>query len=457
MAKKDAKASTRPSKPSKQPNPVWRMMGLPNFHFRLPSRNWMIFLTITGSWTAAVLYDRREKKRIQRKWTKLVEHIAQEPLDTHQLPRKLSVYMSAPPADGLVPARNHFHEYVKPILVVAALDWDAVEGRKEGDVQAGLAERIRRFRRKMGEQASKAPESDLEEVLEESRRRAGVLGPEGTAGDIVIGRHAWKEYVRGLHEGWLGPLDPPEQLDATQASALIDASSISAQDASPPPSIASPADDASPTAIHENPASQELEKSKEEENKHKMKKQPLPYNSTADYSISTLSPNCPSELPPAAVIPLPHLLGFLNFPIRMYRFLNRRKVADEIGRQTAAAVLAAYRPFDGPGELRLDLELENAKVLDDEHGPRWEQERLLRHEESEWHKSVLEHKDGYEKERVWMDDMVLDSRIAGRMRKFELSPEAEDQANKVAIEKEEPWWKSIWPNTEKKKEAWEDL
>jgi hypothetical protein len=29
----------------------------------------------------------------------------------------------------------------------------------------------------------------------------------GPKGDLVIGRHTWKEYIRGLHEGWLGPLD----------------------------------------------------------------------------------------------------------------------------------------------------------------------------------------------------------------------------------------------------------
>src|SRR5437763_1065884 len=60
----------------------------------------MIFLGITGSWTAAVMYDRREKRRIQRKWTKLVEHIASEPLGEHQMPRKITIYLSAPPAEA---------------------------------------------------------------------------------------------------------------------------------------------------------------------------------------------------------------------------------------------------------------------------------------------------------------------------------------------------------------------
>lgn len=58
---------------------------------------------------------------------------------------------SAPPGDGLRAAREHFHEYVKPILVAGAVDWEVIEGRKEGDVRAGLAAKIRRLRRRNGE------------------------------------------------------------------------------------------------------------------------------------------------------------------------------------------------------------------------------------------------------------------------------------------------------------------
>ena len=195
----------------------------------------MIFLSITGSWTAAVMYDRRQKRRIQKKWATVVEHIAHEPLDPHQLPRKLTIYLSAPPMDGLVPARDHFHQYVKPILVAAALDWDAIEGRREGDVRAGLAERIRKLRRRKGEATAEPMELGLAEELEGLRQRAGVSEWGGPGGDIIIGRHTWKEYVRGLHEGWLGPLDAPPVPEP--ASESISAGTTPA-----------PADDASPTA-----------------------------------------------------------------------------------------------------------------------------------------------------------------------------------------------------------------
>jgi import inner membrane translocase subunit TIM54 len=383
------------------------------------------------------------------------------------MPRKLTVYVSAPPGDSIVQAREHFQEYVQPILVAAALDWDAVEGRREGDVRAGLAERIRRARRKMGE-VGKEPvkgevEEDAQDVLEAARKRADIKEWDGLGGDIVIGRHTWKEYVRGLHEGWLGPLDnprPPPVEETKGPAAEISVAPI-APTADPTPDTTAPTselltDDASPTAVHESPKPEEPAKPEVEEPKKKKKIQPPPFNTTADYHNAQLSPNCPSAIGPSAVIPLPHLLGFLNFPIRMYRFLNRRQNADEIGRQTAAAVLGVYRPFDTPGESRFEGGQDSSNV--DEHkSNKWEQQRLLTHEEPEWHKSVKERKNDGERERVWLDDMVLNPRIAERMRRFELDSESEERAKSIAKEKEEPWWKSVWPKTDKKNTPWEGL
>lgn len=399
----------------------------------------MIFLSITGSWTAAVIYDRREKKRIQQRWTKLVEHIAAESINEHQMPRKLTVYLSAPPADGLVAARDHFNEYVKPILVAAALDWDAVEGRREGDVRAGLAERIRRLRWKRGESVKDEPEIDTKDIIEESRLRAGIKEWDGPAGDIVVGRHTWKEYVRGLHEGWLGPMDPPASVDLYEPPPPSPETAPAAAPESSEVAAPTSTDDASPITVHDT-APSEPEKPKEEEPKPKKKKQPPPYITTAEYSQAQLPPTCPQALGPSTTVALPHLLGFFNFPIRMYRFLNRRKVADEAGRQTAAAVLGAYRPYH--------------TLSEDGEAAQWEQQRLITHEEPEWHKTAKERKDG-EGERVWLDEMVIDPRIGERMRKFELNPEDEDRVKSIPIDGGPSWFAGLWPKKEKK--PWQEV
>jgi import inner membrane translocase subunit TIM54 len=412
----------------------------------------MIFLSITGSWTAAVMYDRRQKKRIQKKWATVVEHIAHEPLDVHQLPRKLTVYLSAPPADGLVPARDHFHEYIKPILVAAALDWDAVEGRREGDVRAGLAERIRKLRKKRGEANAEPIESGLAEELEGLRQRSGVSEWTGPGGDIVLGRHTWKEYVRGMHEGWLGPLDAPPSAEPPVEAPAATSESTPAPSDPATETITTPAatDDASPTATPEEPKLEETDKAKEEENKSKKKKQPPPFITTAEYQHAMLSQNCPQALGPAAIVPFPHLLGFFNFPIRIYRFLNKRQAADVIGREVAAAVLGVYRPFETAGE---------APVLSEEDGhsnAQWEQQRVLAHEEPDWHKTARKREEGETKERTWLDEMVLDPRIAERMRRFALDAEVEERAKTASLAKEESWFSSLWPK-ERPKGAWEGL
>ena len=87
----------------------------------------------------------------------------------------------------------------------------------------------------------------------------------------------------------------------------------------------------------------------------------------------------------------------------------------------------------------------------DYDGSQWEQQRLLQHEEPEWHKTVRERKDDDGRERVWLDDMVLDARIAERMRRFEIDADAEDRANRLARASEGTWSKSLWPKKEEKK------
>ncbi|KAF2452418.1 mitochondrial import inner membrane translocase subunit Tim54 [Lineolata rhizophorae] len=463
-------------------NPAFRAMGLPKLRARLPSRNWLIFFGVVGTWTGALTYDRSEKKRAQRKWCDLVAPLSKEILPTNTMPRRVTIYLGAPPGDGLMTAREHFHEYVKPVLVAAALDWDVVEGRREGDVRAGLAERIRAERKRMGETAASVVMEDEEDAKEEavkaSRAGAGIGEEAGVKGDIVIGRHTWKEYVRGLHEGWLGPLDPPpevvrrmeaemereerekngskedtpkeQQGDSDETKNPTDTTSGSAESS---PDQTSTPDSSSAQEASEQPKPADPSKPKPR------RKQPPPFlpASLSTYESSSFPPSAPDSLPPSAPIAFPHLLGFLNTPTRMYRFLTRRRLADDIGRATAAVALGAYGVYDEPGAPSVAA----AEHAEDDVSSAWEQERVLMQEEKEWPKSirkaVAERRDKAAKEvasgaadedaspttaaggevggkgaleSVWLDRMVLDPRIAGRMRKFIMPVEDEERAKK---------------------------
>jgi len=421
-------AQPQAPKPPPKQNPVFRMMGLPNLPKKLPSRNWMIFLTVTGSFIGAKLYDTRQKKAVQKKWCDLVSHIAQQPLPVNQMPRKLTIYLSAPPGDGIRSSREYFKEYIKPVLVAASMDYDVIEGRKEGDVRYGTAEQIRRLRRKKGETSASEKEPDVEQAIDMIRDKMHIQPEPGLRGDLVIGRHTWKEYIRGIHEGWLGPVDaPPPEPEPSPIHPPTEARTDDPSATTPPP----PAED----------------KKAEEEKKEKKPPYPPPaYLPISAYSASPVSPHIPAVLEPSAPIRQRHLLGFLKTPQRIYDFLNRRILAEEIGRETAAIVLGAHRPYqqsaefaststsdlDNPSPVATRAPESDVSTAVVQTSETWEQQAVLVPEEAYWHKSIYKpRKDDHNTERVWLNDVVLDSKIAERMRKFELAHDEQERAERI--------------------------
>lgn len=400
---------------------------------RLPSRNWMIFLSITGGFASAVIYDKYQTRRIREKWCKLVSHLSEEPLSTHELPRRMTVHLTAAPGDGLRGAREHFVEYVKPILVAASMDWDVIEGRREGDVRHKTAEKIRK-RRKRGGEGEPLTQEEMESTMtiDAVREKNGTREYEGVSGDLVIGRNTWKEYMRGLHEGWLGPADPlkepaPEASPETptggnmpgHASLGDAAAKAAAETVVETLTPDEPTGDAANETSPESPQSDEkpAEEKKEPEEEKPKRRQPLPYIQPSEYSGASPSPQIPEVIGPSTAIGFPHLLGFRNTPIRIYRFLTRRYLADSIGRDVAAAILASHRPYEtSPTNDASDGGSEPAQVL--------------AHEEHDWWKTTYKPREEHE-ESVWIENMTLDERITSRMRRFQLTQEDENTAKAI--------------------------
>ena len=363
-------------------------------------------------------------------------------MPVNQLPRKFTIYLSAPPGDGLRSAREYFTEYVKPVLVAAAIEWDVVEGRREGDVRAGLAERVRKIRRKNGEKgAAGSEEAEEEDLIEGIRQKTGIRPSDELGGDLVIGRNTWKEYVRGLQEGWLGPLEPPPDPPPLPASVDIIASTASSEDTMSDPNAASDAgnanDDASPTSATTEPPAPAAEPPK------KAITPTPPYISPPDYPSSPLAPTIPRTLTPAVSLPFPHILGFLNTPIRMYRFLTQRHLADNVGNAVADMVLAtSTRSWEKTSEFTSSIDPDRLMTTDGEAGAivpsstRWEQQSIHEEEEKEWHKSAraANPPDQEWKERVWQEDMTLDERIGERMTTFVNTMAEEEKAKRVTKE-----------------------
>lgn len=386
---------------------------------------------------------------MREKWCGLVSHIALEPLDTKTAPRKVTVYLSAPPGDGLRAARDHFHKYVKPVLVSAAMDWDVVEGRKEGDVRHKTSERIRKRRKRNGEGSPQPQEDEDGDTVETIRQKNGDVDYPGVAGDIVIGRHTWKEYIRGVHEGYLGPPDPPKQQEQITLAESSPASHVSghpsvadaavrvAADAvsqSAPNTTGSSGDaqsDVSPTASDSTEASEAITSDKPDEQQAKEEEKPkrrfpVSYILPEDYQSATLSPSTPEIIGPSIGVRLPHLLGFRNTPIRIYRFLTRRRLQDDIGRQVASAILASHRPF-GTVSVKQEDNASNTRF----EVP--EQQAVLEFEEKDWWKTVRQPRKEHE-ESVWIEPIALDERIASRMRAFDLTSDEAERAKRWEAE-----------------------
>ncbi|RPA85706.1 hypothetical protein BJ508DRAFT_411710 [Ascobolus immersus RN42] len=284
------------AKPLPKQNPALKAMGLPRM--RLPSRNWMIFIGVMSAWAGGIAYDRHHKQKAKDYWIRAVAPLAEVPLPTTVLPRKVTIYLQAPPGDTLFSAKEYFHEYVKPILASAALDYDIVEIRKEGGTWKTVRDAVWRTRRALnqtgstsGKKAAVVGEVVEEDPVEALRKRTGITREPGVGGELVIGRHVWKEWMHGLQDGWLTPLSeiPPQNLP--------------------------PAEDET---------------------------RPMDQEKYVEMALEGAQPEFFAA--PVQAIPYPHMLGFLNMPWRIARYFNQRKLADDVGREVAKACFGMARP-----------------------------------------------------------------------------------------------------------------
>ena len=116
-------SSDKPPPPSSQSSgssgvrAALRYTGLPVWlakRPKLPSRNWLIFIGVTSSLLGLYTYDRRKCKEIRDEYIKRVAHLAQEPMGSMDLPRKVTVYASKWPGDeDANRSLKYFRKYVK--------------------------------------------------------------------------------------------------------------------------------------------------------------------------------------------------------------------------------------------------------------------------------------------------------------------------------------------------------
>lgn len=315
-----------------------RYTGIPpswlNKRPKLPSRNWLIFLSFVSSVTGLYIYDRRECKRIRQHYVDLVKDRGDELVGHFDWPRRVHVYASKWPGDDdYDQGMKYFRKYVKvganalvvhfilltclfqPILVAAAVDFEMVTGKQQGDLTRRISNEVRLRRRlDLGIDSLPPPRQPAVATYKSlaERRKHELEG-----GIVIIGRPTFKEFMAGLKRGWtngLEEVDPDEQLARELASdgqfdEPEDAGVEDNKEAFDPPKMPGLSGPLySPILTHHTrPPSTEAHRS---------------FSDSFDTSAITIPPS-----PPLLLVEFTNYVGFTQIPRMMWDFfIQRHKV-----------------------------------------------------------------------------------------------------------------------------------
>lgn len=440
-AKPSAKAEAKPRPKIVFKNPAFRAMGLKQI--TLPLRNWIIFWTVVGLIGGAIYYDNRERKAVRQRLCDQLAPLGERTYHANELPRKLTIYIAPPPDDYLDESVKLFRKYIKPFFNAAALDFEIFSERRQGDIRATVAQKIRELRQKQVDDRVKAElerQQKQKEALwsatiarewgkvkgvfskrniEEEEERTtplrdlyntlDVLGlykvmepikvvkedsldTVHAGGVVCIGRGAYKEYLHGVHEGLLGPLTKPdwlvEQEEQERRERMVKKLKDQAKDKGEDPELIT-LDLIDPT----QPFEEEAPVTK-------------PFIKTEDYANAPLAPELnmtqmvlnDDGVPvvfeqPVYVIPVPNLSGFRNFPRMIYRWFHKRDLAEAMAERALVVINDAPRPFEFKDTMAAG------------------------EEELDWPKKWVER--GKERGSEWVQELITDDRVTGRMRTYE--------------------------------------
>lgn len=407
-AKPDAKPDIKPQPPKKKgfSNPALRMMGIPRIS--LPSRNWLIFWSVLIGVGSSIAYDKYEQKQIRKKWMASVSHLSEEVYTNDRIPRKLTIYIAPPPNDFLDESLRIFRKFIKPVLNAGSVDFEIFSESRQGDIRSAVAQRIRDLRIKEAEKGKIQPDQTKENGIGEPPeyvRRSDLYKPsdvlglykvfpqkieivsddannEVAGGIVCIGRGAFKEYISGVHEGLLGPLQKPQAIADEEARRA----------------------EAKAKDKEENPTKYSDDDDEDNDN---LKPVPMKFINSSDYANAPLAPEFNMDtvikddkgIPlffeqPVYVYSVPTIQGFKNVPRKMYRFFTKRFFADDYGERTTHIVNKDTRPFKEKDVL------------------------MAKEEEVDWPPNWV--KKGTERGSEWVQELAYDDRVISRMRVFDV-------------------------------------
>ncbi|KAL5532871.1 TIM54 [Sanghuangporus sanghuang] len=305
---------------------------------KLPSRNWLIFIGVTSSVLGLYTYDRKKCKDIREKYIRRVAHLAQEPMDSMELPRKVTVYACKWPGDEDVNrSLKYFRKYVKPVLVAAAIDYDVINGRRHGDLARQISDKINANRR-IDEGLEAPTSSRVPTPTRYSKEELAIRELQG--GSIVIGRMTFKEYMEGLKRGWT---ESPKRIDREERLAHELEGDGRFDEPEPENSVSDPSGEPIPTKSRLMSV-----ESARAFSPYKLASQS---NATSP-SVSSTSVIPPPETippqPPLLLVPFTNRIGFRQIPMMIVDFFNQRAKVKAGAEAAYRLVMAHARPISGP-------------------------------------------------------------------------------------------------------------
>ncbi|KAJ3217704.1 mitochondrial import inner membrane translocase subunit tim54 [Dinochytrium kinnereticum] len=340
----------------------------------IPSRGWLIFIGTTSTISSLLAYDKYKLNQVRKELTDKAALIAAEPLAFHELPRKISVYIS--PGDW---SKYWFTEYVKPVFDAAGLDYDLIDCRKAGQVRAIVRDKLWDAKEEMARRRREEEERRLRpqrrswsmfgrsgyddedlglmgNVLRELERRPKYDSKEG---QVAVGPEAWREMLQGLNDGCAAPRVYAYTDDELR-------SVISSEPIIP--------------SFGENPdKSQKKEIEAAEEAKKKwVTERTNAIERRAMYPV--LDRDDPSALPswfqppPVGYVAGRNLIGWGRFPHRIYTWFTSRYLMREAGEDALIIARGSVRPFSPASDVGLGRSDECA-IAEKETGTEWEDKR----------------------------------------------------------------------------------
>ncbi|KAF8447764.1 inner membrane protein import complex subunit Tim54-domain-containing protein [Boletus edulis BED1] len=315
---------------------------------RLPSRNWCIFITLTSSLISYYAYDRHQARSIRRSYIDQVKHLADEPMKSTDLPRKVVVYGAKWPGDeDHQRAVRFFKKYVKPVLVAAAIDYDIVATRHSGDLAERVASTVIKDRRRaIGlDQSIGLPLVLPNQPTQEQKHVQELEG-----GIILVGRHTFKEYMAGLKRGWSGGLE------------LIDREEKLAQDLASDGTFDDTYEyNSSPVGIVDDPNAEPIPTlSRLPPSQNAISFSPINLPNPSKHQNPPLIDSTPPETipsqPPLLLVPCVNYVGLRFIPHMIWGFFNERHKT-QIGCEAAySLVMNKTREFQGPDSIVDDFQ-----------------------------------------------------------------------------------------------------